>query len=269
MRPWNRYLLALCLLFVLPAQAQLLGTAFTYQGSLSESAAPANGNFDFEFSIFATPFGGTLLAAPLTLNAVAVDNGLFTVSLDFGDQYIGQPRWLEIRVRRTGAPTLTPLAPRQALAPTPFALHAEFVADGSVVAASLQNRTVTSDKIALLAVGTTELANGAVTSAKLADSAVTFAKLGKEAVGTSKIANGAVGRNQVDATAVQLHVAALCPRSVPLIGISAEGHQSAITPRVGRTGFPAIGSASWCAATDDPWSRTRGRGSTTAPMPTV
>lgn len=260
MRSWNRYLFTIALLFIAPVQAQLLGTAFTYQGSLKESAAPANGTFDFEFSIFAAATGGTALTVPVNLNAVAVDNGVFTVNLDFGDQYIGQPRWLQIRVRRVGAASLTTLTPRQEITPTPFAQHAEFVADGSVVAASLQNRTVSSDKIALGAVTSVELANaavtsaklgagavtttgladGAVTTAKLADNAVTFQKLADGSVGFGRIINGGVGRNQVDSTAIQLRVASLCPRGVPLIGISAGGAPICDHPtRVVNTAFSA------------------------------
>lgn len=34
-----------------PAGAQLLGTAFTYQGSLKEAGAPAVGSFDFQFAL--------------------------------------------------------------------------------------------------------------------------------------------------------------------------------------------------------------------------
>ncbi|HNI61280.1 MAG TPA: hypothetical protein PKW11_15155, partial [Pseudomonadota bacterium] len=40
-----------------------------------------------------------------THNNVAVTNGLFTVTLDFGNQFPGADRWLEIGVRTNGGGT--------------------------------------------------------------------------------------------------------------------------------------------------------------------
>lgn len=204
------------------ARAQSLGTAFTYQGSLKQSGAPVDGSFDFEFALYGQAQGGTPLAAPVALAGVAVDDGVFTVTLDFGDRYIGQPRWLEIQVRRAGTPGFTLLAPRQALMPTPFALHAEFVADGSVVGETVQNRTLSGDKLALATVTSAELADGSVTTAKIADAAVTFSKIAASAVNASHIAPGSIGRNQVSGD-IQLRVASVCPRGAPMIGIGADG----------------------------------------------
>jgi hypothetical protein len=237
----------------LPARAQLLGTAFTYQGQLDSAGAPAEGSHDFQFALYAAADGGSPLAPAVSRPGVLVERGAFTVSLDFGDQFVGQPRWLEIQVRQAGAPTFTLLTPRQPLAPTPFALHAEFVADGSVVGASVADRSLGGGKLALGAVGGAELANGAVSAGKiatgavattaLADGAVVAAKLADGAVGTSKLADGAVtfqkladnavfgpkipdgaiGRTKVDPSQVQLRIAQLCPRGSPMIGVYADG----------------------------------------------
>jgi hypothetical protein len=219
--------IVLCLLLLLaslapPARAQLLGTAFTYQGTLKEAGAPATGAFDFQFALYPLAQNGAALSAPVSLASVPVEAGVFTVSLDFGDHYIGQPRWLEIRVRRAGAADFTLLAPRQALSPTPFALHAEFVADGSVVGASVQDRTLSGAKLALGSVTSAELADGSVTGPKIADGAVTSTRIANNAVNGNHINPGSIGRNQVNGD-IQLRVANICPRGAPMIGIGADG----------------------------------------------
>lgn len=76
-------------------------TEFTYQGKLSTSGAPANVNHDFEFALFNG--AGAQLGATLTRSNVVVTNGIFTVSLDFGSEFPGANRFLEIRVRPAGS----------------------------------------------------------------------------------------------------------------------------------------------------------------------
>ena len=63
--------------------------------------------------------GGTL-----TFTAVGVTNGLFTATLDFGPGvFTGANLWLDISVGTNGSGTLSELAPRQPLTPTPYALY--------------------------------------------------------------------------------------------------------------------------------------------------
>jgi hypothetical protein len=102
------------------------GTAFGYQGSLDSGGSPANGNYDFTFTLFITNIGGAALAGPITNSATAVSNGFFTVTLDFGSGvFNGNPRWLQIAVRPSGsASAFTLLTPRQELLPVPYALYA-------------------------------------------------------------------------------------------------------------------------------------------------
>src|SRR3974377_2184614 len=78
------------------------GTAFTYQGRLNDGANPANGVYDLQFAIFDWAGGGTQQGGTLNTLATTVSNGLFTVMLDFGNQFPGAPRWLEIGVRTNG-----------------------------------------------------------------------------------------------------------------------------------------------------------------------
>ena len=133
--------LKLHLLFLAILSASFLaraqGTAFTYQGRLNDHGAPANGNYDLQFTIFDVDSGGIQVLDPLTNSAVGVSNGLFTVTLDFGaGVFGGTARWLEIGVRTDNTSNFTTLSPRQALTATPYAIFAGTsanVASGSVV----------------------------------------------------------------------------------------------------------------------------------------
>lgn len=104
------------------------GTAFTYQGQLRDSGAPANGLYNLSFSLFATNAGGLPIAGPVTKSGVGVTNGLFIASIDFGSNpFVGGSNWLEISVEAAGSNAFTTLAPRQFLAPAPYAIFAEGV----------------------------------------------------------------------------------------------------------------------------------------------
>jgi hypothetical protein len=100
------------------------GTVFTYQGFLKVSGNPANANYDFQFSLWTADSGGTQIGATLTLTSVPVQNGLFTVSLDFGNVWDGSDRYLQIAVRPAGSGSYTTLSPRVKINPTPYAIRA-------------------------------------------------------------------------------------------------------------------------------------------------
>jgi hypothetical protein len=93
--------------------AQAQGTAFTYQGRLSDAGAPANGSYDLEFRLYAAETGGLPVAPTLTLDNVAVAGGLFSVKLDFGAGVLtGAARWLGIAVRPGSARACSPRSSR-------------------------------------------------------------------------------------------------------------------------------------------------------------
>jgi hypothetical protein len=100
------------------------GTVFTYQGFLKVSGNPANANYDFQFSLWTAASGGLLVGATLTVPNVPVQNGLFTVSLDFGSVWDGSDRYLQIAVRPAGSGSYTTLSPRVKINPTPYAIRA-------------------------------------------------------------------------------------------------------------------------------------------------
>ncbi len=97
-------------------------TQFTYQGLLQNGGTAASGNYDFEFLLYDALSGGDQLGSTLTRNSVMVPAGTFSVDLDFGSQLPGANRFLEIRVRQTGQPTLITLAPRQQISSNPYSV---------------------------------------------------------------------------------------------------------------------------------------------------
>src|SRR5579872_6610764 len=81
------------------AHAGAQGTAFTYQGTLNNGGAPANGLYDFQFRVATSASGGTYVGKPFPTNAVSVQNGYFTVVMDFGTGvFTGQSLWLQVEV---------------------------------------------------------------------------------------------------------------------------------------------------------------------------
>ena len=123
---------------VLAAQAEPLGTGFTYQGRLDDGGQPANGTYDLTFLLYDAPADGTQIYWALDFLDTGVSNGLFALTLDFGPvAFPGDARWLEIRVRRSGTgDDYMPLAPRQSLAPAPYAFYAPMAGTAAAVASS-------------------------------------------------------------------------------------------------------------------------------------
>ncbi len=102
------------------------GTAISYQGQLNDNGVPANGSYEFRFTLHDAAAGGTQVGLPRTNAPVAVAGGEFTTAIDFGaGVFNGDARFLEIGVRPAGsAGAFTPLTPRQGFSPVPYALRA-------------------------------------------------------------------------------------------------------------------------------------------------
>lgn len=99
-------------------------TAFTYQGSLNVSGAPANGSFDFTFELFDVLSGGSQIGSLIAREGVQVVNGNFTVTLDFGGVFPGADRFLQVGVRTAGNPAgYSPLSPRSRVNSSPYAVR--------------------------------------------------------------------------------------------------------------------------------------------------
>lgn len=147
------YLLLGTLLLAASLRAQT--AAFTYQGRLNDNGVPANGIYDLKIGLWTAATGPLGVGEPLTNTAVAVSNGLFTVTLDFG-VFDSQDRWLEIAVRTNGASEFTTLSPRQPITPAPVATHS--------VTADSANTVIAGNIAGTLNIGqlpTTLITNGA------------------------------------------------------------------------------------------------------------
>ena len=109
-------------------QAAPMGTAWTYQGRLTDANVPAERLYDFQFKLFDAPEPTAhQVGHTIEVNDVDVIDGYFTVELDFGSKvFEGDACWLEIAVRpgKTGG-HFAPLSPRQEVTPAPYALHAK------------------------------------------------------------------------------------------------------------------------------------------------
>ena len=112
-------------------------STITYQGRLSDGGTSANGTYDLQFKLYDAVTLGNLQGSPntVTKTGVVVTNGIFTVQLDFGASgFPGADRFLDIGVKHPADSTYTPLAPRQQLTATPYAIH-------SLAAANLSTST--------------------------------------------------------------------------------------------------------------------------------
>lgn len=107
---------ALCA--AMPSRSTPQSTAFTYQGQLTHQGEPYTGLVDLQFQLWDDPAAGNQVAALVSHDDVPVDNGVFTVEIDFGTAFGTEQRWIEIIADGT------PLLPRQPVTPAPVALFA-------------------------------------------------------------------------------------------------------------------------------------------------
>jgi hypothetical protein len=134
--------LAILALFTLASElstARAQGATFVYQGQLNNNGSPANGIYDFEFSLSNAPSGGSQVGSTVTELALGVTNGMFTTTIDFGDVFTGNPVWLAISVRSNGTGSYAGLTPLQPLTPVPYAIFANTASNlsGSVASANV------------------------------------------------------------------------------------------------------------------------------------
>ena len=109
------------------AQAEPMGSAFTYQGRLMDGNSPADGLYDLQFKLYDSPSDGNQLANTLDLNELDVIDGHFALELDFGiDVFAGNTCYLELGVRPgelSDPSAYTTLSPRQQITPAPYFLQ--------------------------------------------------------------------------------------------------------------------------------------------------
>ncbi|MBU1748896.1 MAG: hypothetical protein KKA73_14500, partial [Chloroflexi bacterium] len=98
-------------------QGTPLGAAFTYQGRLTDTnGAPTPGPCDLLFTLYQSASGADHVGTPQTKSGVTLDNGYFSVALDFGaTAFTSEGRFLKIEVDCGSG--YTALSPRVNLTP--------------------------------------------------------------------------------------------------------------------------------------------------------
>ena len=122
-------LVSMCLSLSTICNADPAGTAFTYQGHLTDNSIAVNALYNFKFQLYDDPNHSlNQIGSDVIKDDVTVAEGRFTVKLDFGDgAFDGNKRWLEIATRpgvELTPPPFETLTPRQELTPTPYAILA-------------------------------------------------------------------------------------------------------------------------------------------------
>ena len=238
------FLASICAL-PLPVRPQALGTAFTYQGQLTESGKPVTGLFDLQICLFDGPSSPAPIACMPELGDIPVEDGVFTVALDYGaTAFVGQQRYIELRVRPGASSTgYTILAPRKLVRHAPEALRSNLASaapwsgligvppgfadgiddiggagtvTGITAGTGLSGGTITSS-------GTIAIADGGVRSAQIAPNAVDSARVLDGSLTSADLAAGAVGLAQINTAQVQARVAGTCVVGEYLRGINVDG----------------------------------------------
>lgn len=107
-------------------------TVFTYQGKLTDNGA-SQSTYQMQFALFDSAVGGSQIGATITNSTVAVNQGVFTVQLDFGTSvFTGADRFLQIAVRRNASETYTILSPREKIASSPYSIRTLSAAQADV-----------------------------------------------------------------------------------------------------------------------------------------
>lgn len=145
----NRKSLVFALLTGLSGQALALSNTFSYQGSLQDAGLPATGSYDLQFALQTQ--AGMPVGTALLRDNVAVNQGVFTVELDFGSSITSADFQLQIGVRPgASAGAFTTLSPATKINPTPqaqvagLASEAIAVSPSSITSASIANGSVAS-----------------------------------------------------------------------------------------------------------------------------
>lgn len=133
------------------------GTAFIYQGELRTDSALVSGTYDLMFSLHSDELGTVQVGPVLCADDVAVVGGRFTVSLDFGDVFGAEKRYLFVRARSdSGAATAcssvdgyTDMGPLGAVESTAWAQWADSAATcDEATTATTATLATSTDKLA-------------------------------------------------------------------------------------------------------------------------
>ncbi|MEO7013458.1 MAG: hypothetical protein ABI127_04060, partial [Dokdonella sp.] len=145
-------LVAALLAALISPAAFAFGNSFTYQGSLVDANAPADGTYDLQFTLQTTT--GTPVGAVIVKDDVVVSRGVFSVELDFGPVIAVDDYQLQIGVRPgASSGAFTGLSPATKITPAPQAQVAEVaqvattvldnsIGSAQIIASQVQARVV-------------------------------------------------------------------------------------------------------------------------------
>ncbi|MEM9530285.1 MAG: hypothetical protein AAGA23_05160 [Pseudomonadota bacterium] len=242
-----------------------LGTGFSYQGQLARDGDAISGPYDFEFLLYNQVDGGEPVADPVLLDRVPVEDGLFSVELDFGmTPFGGDQLWIEVWVRESdGVEDPVALTPRQPLTPAPFALFSRFVEIDSVTGSEIADGTVTASDLAASAVGAAQV-NASQVQLRLNDGCTAGAMI--QSVGSDGSVTCAADQDTtyaagqglrlngtefaVDTETTQARVTETCSVGMVLSGINADGGVICTLLPVGRTRWVTSGGYTSIAVRD-------------------
>lgn len=218
------------------------GTAFTYQGELRQNGAPVTASVDMVFELLDAAAAGNAVAPALSFtaanaNPVQVQNGIFTVTLDFGAlafaDAVSHERYLKVTVNGSA------LSPRTKIENAPYALQsrsaelAYAVSNASVGSAQIVASQVQQRVSGNCTAGSTIQSiaqNGTVTCVNNGSGTVTSIGSGSGLTGgpitgsgTLAIAAGGVGLAQIDSSQVQARVAGSCATEEKVLAVGADG----------------------------------------------
>lgn len=109
-------------------------TTFTYQWKLTDNGTP-QAIYQMEIRLFGSLGGADQISSPITNNNVAVNQGVFTVNLDFdlgAVAFPGADRFLQISVRRSTNESFVTLNPRQQITSSPYSIRTLSAAQADV-----------------------------------------------------------------------------------------------------------------------------------------
>lgn len=207
------------------ALAQALTGGFTYQGQLANAGVPVStAQVDLRFLLFDAPTAGAQLGSTLCIDEYTTDSeGRITTTLDFGAQFNGQRRFLEVRIRAGGvagdcavnAGFIT-LTPRQELTVSPYAGYsivsaiagnatnlngqpASFYTNAANLTGTLADARIPANVPRLNAVTSTYTGSVAASAFSGSGAALTNLNADNITTGTLAIARGGTGRGTIGA----------------------------------------------------------------------
>lgn len=75
---------------------------FNYHGNLLDAGHAANGTYEMRLTLYSAANGGSVMAGPTTVYGVAVNEGSFVTSVDFGPLALTSQGWLGVEVKSGG-----------------------------------------------------------------------------------------------------------------------------------------------------------------------